>query len=391
MPRSLSSVRVLAFVAACIPVAVGPAFAGIPDGPAYDEALDLPPGLELQLLASPFEFPSSLSLLPDGAALVTERAGRLWLVEPDSPPVRIDGVPPVLSREHAGLLDIALDASFRETGLLYFSYSHGDETGSVIRVMRARLDRAQRRLEDQAVIFESTPATGFQHLGGRMVITDDGYLFLSIGDRQERGRAQDLADHAGTILRIRTDGTIPPENPFAAVEGARPEIWSYGHRNPQGLALDVGTGRLWAHEHGALGGDELNLIVSGANYGWPLRTYGVDYSGELIDDGAGPREGLVEPVHYWTPDIAPSGLGVESRDGLTTLWLGSLVGRSLVRLHVSDERVRDEVRLLRNFIGRIRDVRLSPDGTVYLLTDDSEGGLFRLQARKKSSATIDGR
>ena len=375
--------------AACMALAAAPAFPTVPDDFEHDGEFDPPKGMQLQQLASPFEFPSSLSLLPDGAALVTERPGRLWLVEPDATPVRIDGVPPVLSKDHAGLLDIALDPSFDQTGIIYFSYSHGDAGGSSIRVMRARLDRVERRLEDQDVIFESTYAPSFEHLGGRMVITDDGYLFLSIGDRQERERAQDLADHAGSILRIRTDGAIPLENPFVSVDGARPEIWSYGHRNPQGLALDVRTGRLWAHEHGAMGGDELNVIVSGANYGWPLLTYGVEYSGEAIGDGMGPRESLAEPLHHWTPDIAPSGLSVHSRDGRTTLWLGTLAGRSLLRLDVSDERVRDEVRLLRDFMGRIRDVRISPVGDIYLLTDDPEGGLFRLQGVRSDSVAGD--
>lgn len=359
------------------------AFPDVMDPVDFQDEFEAGFRLAIERLAAPFEFPSSLSLLPDGRALVTERAGRLWLVGLMSEPVEIRGLPQVLSRDHAGLIDVAVDGCFGQNGLIYFSYSHGDETASTIRVMRARLDLERLVLEDQKVIFESTPATSFQHLGGRMVITDDGYLFLSIGDRQERDRAQDLADHAGSIIRIRTDGSIPAENPFVSVDGARPEIWSFGHRNPQGLAIDVRTGRLWAHEHGAKGGDELNLIVAGGNYGWPLVSYGVEYDGEPIGEGVA-REGLEQPLHYWEPDVAPAGLAVDSEDGVTTLWLGTLVGQSLVRLDIQERRVLREVRLLRNFLGRIRDVRLGPEGWLYLITDNPQGGLFRVQVARST-------
>jgi aldose sugar dehydrogenase len=353
------------------------ALSGVMDQEDLQDEFDAGYKLEIERLAAPFEFPSSVSLLPDGKALVTERVGRLWLVGLAAVPLEIDGVPPVLNRDHAGLLDVALDAGFRRNGILYFSYSSGDEVSSTIRIMRARLDLPELRLRDQEVIFESTPATSFEHLGGRMVITDDGYLFLSLGDRQDRERAQNLTDHAGSIIRIHTDGSIPSENPFTSVEGARPEIWSYGHRNPQGLALDVRTGRLWAHEHGAKGGDELNLIVAGANYGWPRITYGVEYNGDAIGDGVA-QDGMQQPMFYWSPDIAPSGLAVESAEGLTTFWLGTLVGQSLVKLDMREEHIQREVRLLHNFLGRIRDVRIGKEGYLYLVTDNPKGGLFRV-------------
>jgi glucose/arabinose dehydrogenase len=370
-------------LAVCLSMAAAPALAGIMDDPDYREEFDGGYEIEIKRLAAPFEFPSSVSILPDGSALVTERPGRLWLVAPGSPAEQIEGVPPVLSRDHAGLLDVALDPDFQRNGIIYFSYSHGDNNSSTIRVMRAKLDRSRSCLEDQEVIFDSTPASSFENLGGRMVITDDGYLFLSIGDRQQRERAQDLADDAGSIIRIRTDGTIPKENPFVSVDGARPEIWSYGHRNPQGLALDTRTGRLWAHEHGPMGGDKLNLILSGANYGWPLVTYGMEYSGEPIGEGV-EREGLERPLYHWEPDIAPSGLTVDSTDGVTTFWLGTLVGQSLVRLDIQGEHILGEARLLHDRLGRIRDVRLGPDGYLYLVTDDPHGGLFRIHiARAK--------
>lgn len=354
-------------------------------GAAIDDATPDEAGaldeIEVIRISDPFEFPSSITLLPDDSVLVTERPGRLWLVRPGMAAKEIQGVPPVLSRDHAGLLDAALDAGFRVNRIVYLSYSHGSGETSTIRVMRARLDLTAFTLDDEEVIFESTAASSFEHLGGRLVITDDGYLFLSIGDRQDRARAQDLGDHAGSIIRIRTDGAIPSGNPFISVPGARPEIWSYGHRNPQGLALDLGTGRLWAHEHGPMGGDKLNLIVAGGNYGWPIVTYGIEYSGEPIAEST-EREGMEQPLYYWVPDIAPSGLTVESLDGVTTFWLGTLVGQSLVRLDMPADRNIREQRFLRQAIGRIRDVRLGSDGHLYLVTDSPQGGLYQLDVSR---------
>lgn len=355
------------------------AFAGIDDGDDLEDLSDVE--LEITPLAGPFEFPSSISLLPDGSALVTERVGQLWLVTPDLRRQRIDGVPPVLSRDHAGLLDIALDSGYATNGYLYLSYSHGSDASSTIRVTRARLDLLRHELVQHEVIFESTPAAGFEHLGGRMVITDDGYLFLSIGDRQDRARAQDLADHAGSIIRIRTDGSVPTENPFAAFPGARPEIWSYGHRNPQGLALDLRTGRLWAHEHGVQGGDELNLILSGANYGWPIVTYSSEYTGEPIGTGF-EGEGVEAPLHYWKRDIAPAGLSIESTDVGPIFWLGALVGQALVQLEMRGDRIVGERRFLQKSLGRIRDVRLGFGGVVYLVTDAPDGVLYRVKVAR---------
>jgi glucose/arabinose dehydrogenase len=243
--------------------------------------------------------------------------------------------------------------------------------------MSAKLGRSGKKLVEQKVIFESTPATSTKQVGGRIAFMD-GHLFLTLGYRGQPERAQDLSHHAGSIIRIRTDGSVPQDNPFVSVPDARPEIWTYGHRNPQGLAFDTRTGQLWSHEHGPLGGDELNLIVAGRNYGWPVITHGLDYSGEPIGEGTA-KEGMEQPVHYWTPGIAPSGLAVETVGGTTVFWIGALVGQSLVRLDMEDGRIVREERLLRNELGRIRDVRIGPDGLLYVITDDPEGTFYRLE------------
>jgi glucose/arabinose dehydrogenase len=238
-------------------------------------------------IAGPFEFPWSIAFLPDGSMLVTERAGRLQLVAPGAAAREVMGVPPVLYQGTAGLLDVVIDPGFAKNGIVYLSYVHGTKASSTLRVLKVKLNGPRKALVKGTVIFESTPAPKTEHYGGRMVVTDEGYLFLTLGDRWDAERAQDLSDHAGSIIRIRTDGSIPGDNPFVSVAGAKPEIWSYGHRNPQGLALDPRTGRLWSHEHGPLGGDELNLILPGRNYGWPVITYGLEYSGGADGGGGG--------------------------------------------------------------------------------------------------------
>lgn len=329
-------------------------------------------------VAGPFEYPWSFAFLPDKSILITERPGRLQLITPGSVTREVAGLPPILSKYQAGLLDVAIDPRFADNRIVYLSYVHGTAAASTIRVLRATLDQ-NRTLVDPYVIFESYPAAPSDaQLGGRIAITDDGYLFLTLGDRWEPERAQVLSDHAGSIIRIRTDGSIPQDNPFLFIPGARPEIWSYGHRNPQGLAIDPDTGWLWSHEHGPWGGDELNLIVSGRNYGWPVVTHGRDYSGKPIGVGSA-KEGMEQPIHHWTPAIAPSGLAVESTESMTILWIGALAGQSLVRLEMRDGRIVHERHLLKGELGRIRDVRIGPDGLLYLITDSPEGGLFLLE------------
>jgi aldose sugar dehydrogenase len=229
--------------------------------------------------------------------------------------VSVTGLPAVLHKGHGGLL-----------GILYLSYLHGSEELSSVRVLRARLDQSGNDLVDQQVIFESIPSASAAQLGGRIAITRDGHLFLTLGARWQAKRSQDLSDDAGKIIRIHTDGSIPEDNSFIAVSGARPEIWSYGHRNPEGLAFEA-VGRLWSHEHGPLGGDELNLILSGRNYGWPVITYGLTYSGDRIGEGT-EKEGMEQPIRYWSPAIAPSGLTVQVAGATTLNWIGALADQS---------------------------------------------------------------
>lgn len=350
-----------------------------PDGPAE---------LVANKIAGPFEFPWSFAFLSDNSMLLTERPGRLRHISPEGVVREVSGLPPILNKGLAGLLDVVADPKFSENGIVYLSYVHGTELSSAVRVLKAKFDQAIGTLIDRQVIFESTPASSMEQLGGRIAVTGDGYLFLTIGDRWKPELAQDLSDHAGSIIRIRTDGTIPENNPFVSFPGARHEIWSYGHRNPQGLAFDPRTGQLWSHEHGPLGGDELNLIVAGHNYGWPVISHGLDYSGKPIGVGTA-KEGMEQPVHHWTPAIAPSGLAIESyEDGAIVLWIGALAGQSLIRLELTEGGLQREQRLLNDQLGRIRDVRVGPDGILYLITDSPEGALYRLEPVAEQASRI---
>jgi glucose/arabinose dehydrogenase len=271
-----------------------------------------------------------------------------------------------------------VDGAFAENGLIYISYLQGDENASVMRVLKARFDEDSEALVEQQDIFESTPGPRPELIGGRIALSGDGYLFLSLGDRWDPPRAQDLSDDAGSVIRIRTDGSIPDDNPFRFTLGARPEIWSYGHRNPQGLAYDPARGELWSHEHGPQGGDEVNLVLPGHNYGWPISTFGVDYSGRPIAYGIEP-EGLEPPIHYWVPiSVAPSGLALETDGPNLVLWIGTLAGQMLIELTTSEHCVLDEQHFLKGAVGRIRDVRIDPNGDLFVLTDGSEGMLYRI-------------
>lgn len=341
-------------------------------------------------IAGPFDTPWSLAFLPDGSLLVTERPGRLQLIKPGGEPQQIAGTPEVLYVGHGGLLDVAVDPDFAANDVIYLSYLQGEEVNSSLRVMKAKLDVANETLTEQQVIFESTSAPRPEQLGGRLAVTEDGYLFLSLGDRWQADRAQDLADDAGSIIRIRTDGSIPENNPFRHRLGARPEIWSYGHRNPQGLAIDRATGELWEDEHGPQGGDELNLILPGRNYGWPLATYGVDYSGRPIAVNS-QQPGTEQPVHYWAPiSIAPSGLAVQNQASEDIVWMGTLAGESLVEITIADHCVVAEKHLFPHQLGRIRDVRIDASGAVYVLTDGSEGTVYQLEPQPGEPAADSG-
>jgi glucose/arabinose dehydrogenase len=329
-------------------------------------------------VAGPFDMPWSVAFLPDGAFLVTERLGRLQLVRPGAEARPVSGVPVVLTVGQGGLLDVAVDLDFATNNIVYLSYLSGSEDASTIRVLRAKLSGSSETLTEQKVIFESSPGARPELLGGRIALAPGGYLFLTLGDRWARDLAQDRTDDAGSIIRIRTDGSIPDDNPFRWLSGARPEIWSYGHRNPQGLAFNARTGRLWSDEHGPQGGDELNLIVRGRNYGWPVITYGVDYSGFPIGVGTD-QPGMEQPVHYWAPvSIAPSGLAVEGDLSHESLWISALAGEMLVRLSFGDDCTVREEHFLKNRLGRLRDVGIDPSGTLYVLTDGADGMLYRL-------------
>jgi glucose/arabinose dehydrogenase len=335
-------------------------------------------------IAGPFNFPWSVAFLPEGLMLVTERWGELKLIVPGEPePLTITGTPERLTADHAGLMDVVLDPEFANNDTIYLSYVYGTREAATIRVLKARLDVENLSLEDSKLIFESfPPAPGTEQLGGRMAIDQKGLLYLTLGDRFDGRHAQDLSDDYGKIARIRRNGTVPEDNPFAGTPGARPGIWSYGHRNPQGLAIDVATGQLWAHEHGPMGGDELNRIESGRNYGWPHITYGVDYDGTPINHGLAEAEGLEQPVRHWTPSIGPSGLTIY--DGhvaawQSTAWIGALAAQMLVRVKLENGRVVREEQFLKDELGRIRDVRTGPDGLIYFTTDSEEGGLYRIE------------
>jgi len=376
---------------------VAPQFAvaqsAVPDSPLGcppGRTLTIPPSEDAELVlaggpqvtseqvAGPFDSPRSVGFLPDGWFLVAEKQGRLLLVRPDGEGVPISGAPGVMTEGHGGFIDLAVDPNYAVNDTIYLSYLVGTADSSTIRVMKAKLDDQNEALTDQQILFESTPGAKPEQLGGRIALTPDGYLFLSLGDRWAGYPAQDLTQDEGTIIRIRTDGSIPVDNPFRWLLGARPEIWSYGHRNPQGLAFDATRKELWSDEHGPQGGDELNLILPGHDYGWPVITYGTDYSGRPIGNGVA-QTGLEQPVHYWVPtSIAPSGLALESDPSHRIVWMSTLAAETLVRLTFGDGCTFSEDHFLEHRLGRLRDVRIDPSGVLYVLTDGPEGMLYRL-------------
>ncbi|HSD42542.1 MAG TPA: PQQ-dependent sugar dehydrogenase [Burkholderiales bacterium] len=331
------------------------------------------------------DHPWSIAFLPDGRMLVTERPGRLRIVGKDRQldPRPVAGLPAGIA-EHGqgGLLDVVLHPRFAENAWVYLSYAARDGTGVGTEVARGKL--AGDRLTDVQTLFRMQPKSGGgRHFGSRLVFDRDGFLFITLGDRGEQERAQRLDDHAGKIVRLHDDGRVPADNPFVQRAGARPEIWSLGNRNVQGAALHPRTGALWAHEHGPQGGDEVNVIRAGVNYGWPVITYGVNYGiGTKIGEGTA-KPGLAQPILHWVPSIAPSGMAFYDGDRFARwkgdLFVGALRDRMLVRLRLDGERVVREERMFVGTLGRIRDVRASPDGLIYLLTDESDGKLIRLE------------
>ncbi len=336
----------------------------------------------LVTVADGLEHPWSLAFLPGGGMLVTERAGRLRVIRQGKlDPSPVPGLPEVAAGGQGGLLDIALHPGFVENRLIYLTYAAESFFFKGTEVARARF--TDGRLTDLETILEVRPkSSGGRHFGSRLAFGPDGTLYVTVGERGDPDRAQDPDDLAGSILRITENGAVPPDNPFIGRGGARPEIYTFGHRNPQGLAVHPDTGEVWAVEHGPRGGDELNILVPGANYGWPVITYGESYAGFAIGEGTS-KPGMAQPVRYWVPSISPSGMAFYTGDAFPSwrgnLFLGALSGLALVRLELDGNEVVHEERLLRDLGLRIRDVRNGPDGTLYLLTDEPDGKLLRLE------------
>lgn len=346
--------------------------------------------LEIETVAGGLSTPWSLAFLPDGRLMVTERPGRLRVVTRNgqlSPPV--GGVPEVWASGQGGLLDLALDKDFASNATLYLCYAERTDGGGRTALARGKFnDGAQPRLSDVKVIFrQEGPLSSGGHYGCRITQAADGNLFLALGDHyRPRDEAQNLANHLGKIVRITPDGAAPRDNPFVGRDGAKPEIWSYGHRNPQSLAIHPVSSKLWEIEHGPRGGDEVNIIEKGKNYGWPVIGYGIDYSGAKIHDGTH-KDGMEQPIKYWVPSIAPCGMAFYTAS-LFPKWRGSLFTgsingtRALVRLALDGEKVTGEERLLQNLNEQIRDVRQGPDGALWLLTDNVAGRILRVTPAK---------
>jgi glucose/arabinose dehydrogenase len=330
------------------------------------------------------EYPWSVAFLPDGRMLVTERVGRLRLVGQDLrlDPRPIAGLPDVAATGQGGLFDVVLHPEHAQNGWIYWAYNAPGAGGWGTALARGKLQGS--RMTEVQVLFSMKPKTrSSQHFGGRIVFDKAGMLYLTLGDRGDKERAQKLDDHAGSVIRLHDDGRVPIDNPFVKRAEALPEKWTLGNRNMQGASLHPKTGELWTHEHGPQGGDEVNVMRSGLNYGWPVITYGVNYGfGTRIGEGQ-TKPGMVQPLHLWVPSIAPSGMAFVSGSKFPQwtgdLLVGALRDQMLVRLELDGEKVVREERLLRGIVGRIRDVRMGPDGLVYLLTDDAEGALLRLE------------
>ncbi|MBN1238493.1 MAG: PQQ-dependent sugar dehydrogenase [Gammaproteobacteria bacterium] len=341
---------------------------------------------EVSVLARGLEHPWAVEPLPDGSLLVTERPGRLRIVGADGEVGEpIAGVPQVQTGGQAGLLDVALGPGFESDRMVYLSFSEPRDGGNATSVARGTLSEDRRSLEQVEVIFRAMPAyDGRLHFGSRLAFGPDGMLFVTLGERSDlpmRYQAQDLDSHMGKIIRIGPDGAVPDDNPFAQDPGAQPEIWSLGHRNVQAADFDP-QGRLWIVDHGPQGGDELNLITAGENYGWPAVTYGEEYTGEPIPDSVTQAPGYVQPVYYWDPVIAPSGAEFYTGDAFPqwrgSLFIGGLKDTRLVRLTFDGDRVAGEEHLLAERGQRIRDVRQGAAGELYVVTDEPDGELWRI-------------
>ncbi|RPJ57066.1 MAG: PQQ-dependent sugar dehydrogenase [Acidobacteria bacterium] len=345
---------------------------------------------DVVVLARGLAHPWAVEPLPGGDLLVTERPGRMRIVSAAGALGQpIGGVPAVVARGQGGLLDVALSPSFATDHTIYWSYSEPRQGGNATSVARGVLSPDRQRLGEIRVIFRAMPTfNGAAHFGSRLTFGRDGMLYVTLGERSDRAirpQAQHRDSHMGKIVRIRPDGSTPPDNPFVGEDGTLPEIWTLGHRNVQSAALDE-NGRLWTVEHGARGGDELNLIERGKNYGWPLVTYGEEYSGEPIAGSVTDRPGFERPVYYWDPVIAPSGAQFYTGDAFPawkgSLFVGGLEAERLVRLRIEGDRVTGEEHLLADRGQRIRDVRQGPDGSLFIVTDENDGELWKIVPRR---------
>jgi glucose/arabinose dehydrogenase len=345
--------------------------------------------LEVRTIARGLANPWALAFLADGKMLVTERPGRMRIVTPEgqiSPPLK--GVPDVWASGQGGLLDVVVDSSFAQNKSIYFCFAERTDGGGRTTVARAKLNDGNGRLDDVKIIFrQQGPLSSGNHYGCRIAQAEDGNLFVALGDHfTYRDQAQNLGNHLGKLIRIAPDGSVPSGNPFAGRTDAKPEIWSYGHRNVQALAINPASGDPWEIEHGPRGGDEVNLIAKGKNYGWPVIGHGIDYSGAKIHDATA-KDGMEPPLKYWVPSIAPSGMAFYTGKLFPkwngSLFTGALRGAMLVRLTLNGNAVTSEERLLENLHERIRDVRQGPDGALWLLTDSSNGRVLRVAPAAK--------
>jgi len=335
-------------------------------------------------IAKELGHPWSLAFLPDNSMLVTERVGRLRLIK-DGKLLKQDiaGLPEIYVKGQGGLLDVVIDPDFIKNNYIYLSFSSGSNSENSLEVIRARLKNMT--LSDVKTILRVSPTKNTpHHFGGRMVFLDDGSLLVTSGEGFNfREQAQSLSSMMGKVLRINSDGTIPQDNPFIGHSETRPEIFSYGHRNAQAILLSK-SGVIWSHEHGPKGGDELNIISAGKNYGWPAITYGLDYSGAIISPFT-EAKGMQQPISYWTPSIAPAGMTEYQGDIFpewqNNLFIAALAERSVRRLSIENNKVLSEEIMLKDLNQRIRDIRTSPDGYLYLLTDSNQGSILRLEAK----------
>jgi glucose/arabinose dehydrogenase len=361
---------------------VAPIAAAAPPPPA--QAPIVTSGYRVTQIATNLDHPWSMAFLPDGSMLVTERAGRLRIIKDGVLlPQAVSGVPAVHTGSQAGLFDVVLHPNFAQNHLLYLTYAAGAQSANGTQVARARFDGTA--LLDLQVIFKALPLKDTDnHYGARMAFLPDGTFVLTLGEGFEyREKAQDLSSDLGKLVRLNEDGSVPQSNPFIGQAAVRPEIYTWGHRNEQGLVFDAQRNRLWETEHGPRGGDELNLIVARKNYGWPLITYGMDYSGAYVSPYT-ERAGLEQPVIYWTPSIAPSGLAIYHGDKFPAwdgdLFVGALAFKHLRRVHLDSQgNVVSQEQLLNDKHWRIRDVRVSPDGYLYVSTDENDGRVLKLE------------